>query len=101
MVRSTLTIDEHGEELFEAVCGLDLEGIVAKRRTDRYDARTRWLKIKNPTYGEAEGRRELFERCAWRAELSSAGERTPTYREDTATGGVCPRILQKNRLPRQ
>jgi len=62
IVCSTLTIDEHGQELFDAVCGLDLEGIVAKRKTDRYDARTRWLKIKNPTYTQAEGRRELYER---------------------------------------
>jgi len=48
IVCSTLP-DEHGHERFEAVCGLDLEGIVAKRKTDPYDPRTRWLKIKNPT----------------------------------------------------
>jgi bifunctional non-homologous end joining protein LigD len=62
IVCSTLTIDEHGRELFEAVCGLDLEGIVAKRKADPYDRQTRWLKIKNPNYSQAEGRRELFER---------------------------------------
>jgi ATP-dependent DNA ligase len=48
--------------LFEAVCGLDLEGIVAKRKTDAYDPRTRWFKIKNPGYSQAEGSRELFDR---------------------------------------
>jgi hypothetical protein len=36
---------------------------VAKRKTDPYDARTRWLKIKNPHYSQAESRRELFERA--------------------------------------
>jgi bifunctional non-homologous end joining protein LigD len=61
IVCSTLTIDEHGKELFDAACGLDLEGIVAKRKTDPYDDRTRWLKVKNPAYSQAEGRRELFE----------------------------------------
>ena len=44
IVCSTLTVDENGQQLFEAVCGLDLEGIVAKRKADPYDARTRWLK---------------------------------------------------------
>ena len=66
IVCSTLRIDEHGQELFEAVCGLDLEGIVAKRKADPYTARTRWLKIKNPSYSQAEGRRELFDRWAGR-----------------------------------
>jgi len=62
MVCSTLTIDEHGKELFDAACGLDLERIVAKRKADPYNARTRWLKVKNPSYSQAERRRELFER---------------------------------------
>jgi bifunctional non-homologous end joining protein LigD len=51
-----------GRELFEAACGLDLEGIVAKRRTDPYAPDTTWFKVKNPTYTQAEGRWELFER---------------------------------------
>jgi bifunctional non-homologous end joining protein LigD len=50
-----------GNELFEAVCRLDLEGIVAKRKADPYGTETAWHKIKNPTYTQAEGRRELFE----------------------------------------
>jgi bifunctional non-homologous end joining protein LigD len=54
--------EEHGFELFEATCRLDLEGIVAKRKMDPYLVRTPWYKIKNPTYTQAEGRRELFER---------------------------------------
>jgi bifunctional non-homologous end joining protein LigD len=51
-----------GRELFEATCRLDLEGIVAKRKADPYCAETAWYKIKNPTYTQAEGRAELFER---------------------------------------
>ena len=53
--------EEHGFELFEAACRLDLEGIVAKRKADPYGARTPWYKIKNPIYTQAEGRGELFE----------------------------------------
>lgn len=66
IVCSTLSIDEHGQELFEAVCGLDLEGIVAKRKIDTYEVGTRWLKIKNPGYSQPEGRRELFDRWSGR-----------------------------------
>jgi hypothetical protein len=51
-----------GRELFEAACRLDLEGIVAKRKTDGYRPEISWYKIKNPTYTQTEGRRELFER---------------------------------------
>ena len=65
---SVLVIEEHGQELFEAVCGSDLEGIVAKRGADAYNLRTRWLKIKNPTYSQAQRRRELFDRWGSRDE---------------------------------
>jgi bifunctional non-homologous end joining protein LigD len=54
--------EHEGRELFEAACCLDLEGIVAKRKEDPYRIETAWYKIKNPTYTQAEGRRELFER---------------------------------------
>jgi hypothetical protein len=46
------------------MCAHDLEGIVAKRLTDPYGPRVRWLKIKNPSYSQNEGRRELFDRSA-------------------------------------
>ena len=46
------------------VCELDLEGIVAKRKTAAYRATEKpspyWIKIKNPHYSQAEGRDELF-----------------------------------------
>jgi ATP-dependent DNA ligase len=51
------------KSLFRAVCELDLEGIIAERLEDPYDAeRTKWWKILNPTYSQKEGRSELFER---------------------------------------
>ena len=52
--------EEHGRELYEAAQRLDLEGIVAKRRSDPYSPQTTWYKVKNPAYTQAEGRGELF-----------------------------------------
>src|SRR5207237_793873 len=58
-------IDKRGCDLFEQACELDLEGVVAKRRTSTYIADERpsphWIKIKNPTYSQAEGRDEMFD----------------------------------------
>jgi len=52
-----------GRAAFRAVCGLDLEGIVAKRLADAYEpGRTKWWKILNPDYSQKQGRAELFER---------------------------------------
>ena len=42
---------DDGHALWEAVCDLGLEGVVAKRTTSRYGANVRgWVKIKNPNY---------------------------------------------------
>ena len=49
-----------GRDLFAAVERLDLEGIVAKRRTDPYTAETLWYKVKNRAYTQMQGRGELF-----------------------------------------
>lgn len=57
-------IEERGEELFEAVCRNDLEGVVAKLKTGTYTSykqSTTWIKIKNGNYTQAQGRDELFE----------------------------------------
>jgi bifunctional non-homologous end joining protein LigD len=55
--------DGRGVELYQEVCRMDLEGIVAKRKDGPYTpAETSWVKIKNPWYSQMEGRRELFER---------------------------------------
>jgi ATP-dependent DNA ligase len=57
-------LEEYGCELLEATCQHDLEGIVVKRKADPYSPETACYKIKNPTYTQGEGRRELFERRA-------------------------------------
>ncbi len=53
-------VDADGEKLFDICCEMNLEGIVAKRKTGLYRPSTEWLKIKNPDYSQAEGRQELF-----------------------------------------
>jgi bifunctional non-homologous end joining protein LigD len=57
-----LTLEEHGRALFSAIGKMDLEGIVAKRKSDPYGLRTTWYKIKNPGYSQGEDRGELFRR---------------------------------------
>ena len=51
--------------MFQKVCDLDLEGIVAKRKDSLYRASEKpsphWIKIKNRDYTQAEGREELFD----------------------------------------
>src|SRR5215831_14623028 len=57
-------IEAHGRPFFKKVCELDLEGIVAKRKSAAYRATEKaspyWIKIKNPRYSQAEGRHELL-----------------------------------------
>jgi bifunctional non-homologous end joining protein LigD len=56
-------LERTGVQLFQAVCRLDLEGIVAKRKDAPYRSDERestWIKIKNPQYSQMKGRRELF-----------------------------------------
>ena len=53
-----------GVALFDQVCKMDLEGIVAKHATApylSYHAISTWYKIKNPHYSQMAGRQELFE----------------------------------------
>jgi bifunctional non-homologous end joining protein LigD len=58
-------IEKHGQRFFEKVCGLDLEGVVAKRKDSLYRATGKpspyWIKIKNRNYTQAEGREEFFD----------------------------------------
>ena len=55
-------IEEQGCALFDEICSRDLEGIVAKPAHSPYRTeRPLWIKIKNRSYTQAEGRRELFE----------------------------------------
>jgi ATP-dependent DNA ligase len=58
-------IDGAGIALFEQVCKLDLEGIVAKQKHAPYVSdreQSTWFKVRNPHYSQSTGREELFER---------------------------------------
>lgn len=61
-VMKVLSIESDGLALFKATGKLDLEGIVAKRKRDRYDQSAVWYKVLNPTYSQRDGRAELFDR---------------------------------------
>jgi hypothetical protein len=60
IVSGPLSVVGRGHELFRLMRAHDLEGIVAKRLHDSYNARVRWLKIKNQHYLQQEGRGELL-----------------------------------------
>jgi bifunctional non-homologous end joining protein LigD len=54
-------IESTGKQFFKEICARDLEGIVAKRKLGSYrEDRPDWLKIKNRSYSQAEGRHELL-----------------------------------------
>ena len=54
-------VEGAGKEFFNEICRNDLEGVVAKRKMGTYrEDRPDWLKIKNRTYSQAEGRHELL-----------------------------------------
>lgn len=56
-------IDGDGDGLFRLACDHDLEGIVAKRKSDPYlPEHASWLKIRNREYSQWVGREQLFER---------------------------------------
>jgi len=54
-------IEEHCRHFFKEISSRDLEGIVAKRKLSIYKpSGNSWLKIKNKSYSQAEGRHELL-----------------------------------------
>jgi bifunctional non-homologous end joining protein LigD len=58
-------VDSTGTALFQRVCELDLEGIVAKHKFGPYVTEresSTWVKILNRRYSQKQGREELFER---------------------------------------
>ncbi len=64
-IRYVEHVQKHGTALFERVCEMDLEGIVAKHSFGNYvteQERTTWFKIKNRSYSQMAGREKLFER---------------------------------------
>lgn len=53
-----------GTRLFEAVCSIDCEGVIAKPKVELYRPEHRpsqWIKIRNPHYSQRQDREELFE----------------------------------------
>jgi bifunctional non-homologous end joining protein LigD len=58
---------EKGQELYNLMCEHDLEGVIAKKLSDPYTKWTKWYKIKNPSYSQALGRRDFFDRARRRA----------------------------------
>jgi bifunctional non-homologous end joining protein LigD len=54
-------VEGRGIDLFSEVARLNLEGVVAKRKTGTYSTVSGWLKIKNPNYTQSERRHELFD----------------------------------------
>ena len=64
-LKCTEYIDGCGTPLFQRVCELDLEGIVAKQKFGPYVTErehSTWFKILNRKYSQKDGREELFER---------------------------------------
>jgi len=57
-------VEGSGTALFQRVCELDLEGIVAKHKFGPYvtERDTTWFKILNREYSQKDGREDLFER---------------------------------------
>ena len=60
LVAEALSVEGRGKALMAVVEEHDLEGIVAKRKSDPYRRGVTWWKIKNRAYSQAEGRHELF-----------------------------------------
>jgi ATP-dependent DNA ligase len=58
-------VEQYGTALFERVCKIGLEGIVAKHSHGPYvtePQHSTWIKIKNRAYSQSQGREKLFER---------------------------------------
>ena len=64
-LKYTEYIDGCGMALFQRVCELDLEGVVAKHKSAPYVTereQSTWVKILNRGYSQMQGREELFDR---------------------------------------
>src|SRR5438876_5509480 len=64
-LKCTEYIDGCGTALFQRICELDLEGIVAKQKFGPYviaREHSTWFKILNREYSQKDGKEELFER---------------------------------------
>jgi ATP dependent DNA ligase domain len=109
-----------GTALFQRVCEMDLEGIVAKYKFAPYVAdreSSTWFKLRNRGYSQMAGREQLFERerhqgpvagwhscvvaCAELEELSrSRGSRKKTHANSLADGAFhCKNKLRETTIP--
>jgi bifunctional non-homologous end joining protein LigD len=64
-LKYTEYIDGQGTALFQRICDMDLEGIVAKQKSAPYVTErehSTWFKILNREYSQKDGREKLFER---------------------------------------
>ena len=64
-LKYTEYIDGSGMALFQRICDLDLEGVIAKHKSGPYVAErenSTWFKVLNRGYSQMQGREELFER---------------------------------------
>src|SRR5438128_8088748 len=64
-LRYTDHVEGSGTALFQRICELDLEGIVAKQKSAPYVTdreQSTWFKILNREYSQKDGREELFKR---------------------------------------
>ena len=71
--KTSIGFVEHTNDarLFESAVQMDLEGVVAKRRSDPYAPETDWFKIKHAGYLQNAGRHELFDRFRRRGTASA------------------------------
>jgi bifunctional non-homologous end joining protein LigD len=68
-------VQAHDIALFNQICDHDLEGIVGKWACGTYicdGSSTSWIKVKNPRYSQAVGRRELFDGRGHRRNTTAA-----------------------------
>lgn len=74
-IRYVEGVTARGTDFHRVGCEHDLEGIVAKwlGGTYRTDARTSWLKIRNPNYSQWDGRPELCDGRRDNRNIASAG----------------------------
>lgn len=86
-------VSKRGRDLFRVACDHDTEGIVAKWARGPYltdGSTTSWLKIKNPSYSQAVGRHELFERRFSEARATVGSRRLdPTLWANLRARGAC------------
>jgi len=85
-------VETEGQRLFQLGCQHDLEGIVAKSKSDPYlSDHATWLKIRNPNYSQWVGREELFER------ERSSNPACDTYAQKTQPySSILRELYQKN-----